>query len=294
MILLGSETGWSSGNNSEVRDVPANNYYLRNEVHGGGIQGLLGVSALHGGRSTYGALGTQSFHIVQPDNMVFHFVSVADDYNGSNNGVFFGIRDKSANVSAAATRYIMQIYDNDENILTFTAPPVVPISPLPPQPVLVKLKMTCICLRTFLTEAIIPATNVDDLTIQDMVDIFGSAVLDGEGDFRGLLNPLPPDVSGGWIRLVRDNTLGVSLSNAERVAVGLTIGTGAIATHQFPLGGTVTWDVTGQSDNSVTWGPSFLTGAQQIVKYGGLGAGWWLGSAASDPRISDAGREILD
>ena len=85
-----------------------------------------------GGISLYGALGTTPFASSQvtngtwrrPTAQMIHFLSVADDYNGSNNAalasVQHAIEDISANISPAATTYVLQVYDSNEHVLTFT------------------------------------------------------------------------------------------------------------------------------------------------------------------------------
>lgn len=111
-ILWGGEPIHTSDAQQEIADISVgtNHAYLRNEVHGGDIES----AAIHypvgvpvgapvmpagtdigdvGGFSLYGALGTTPFasfdtaaqRTAQADNSLIHFLSVADDYNGSNN-----------------------------------------------------------------------------------------------------------------------------------------------------------------------------------------------------------------
>jgi len=224
-LLFGSETGMTSAGVPITAPGVATNYlYLRNEVHGGDVHPAPWPGRLFGGYSLYGAIGTTPFHTNMPqDNQLIHFLSVADDYNGSNNAaVGFGttaLDDNSANISPAITTYVLQIYDNDEDIFTFDIPPTVPISPPDIQAVGV-LKITCLCLRTFFdfknqaTGKIEfnGSTSVDDLELGEL-NWFSTKIFTGAGDFDGLLKPkkmLDPksmDVSGGWIRFVRDNTV---------------------------------------------------------------------------------------
>lgn len=278
-ILLGGELGFSSGN-PVVSDIARNQLYLRNEVHGGDVS-IIG----QGGDSHYGALAATSFHITSPRNTVMHFLSATDDYNGSSNAGSDFLDDRSANITTAATTFVLQIYDNDENLLTFVVAPPINVSP-PVFGEVVNLKMVCICLRTFLTSTIAPGTSVDDVTIQDMADVFGAQVLNGLGDFAGLLQPSAADASGGWIRFVRDNTNQVDITASINTAVGL----GFVATaHGF---GTSTFNLATRADT--LFGPSFLVFGQHLTKFQGFGAGWHLQAAASDPRVSDLGTEDPD
>ncbi len=297
-ILLGNEQGWYNiGVNGGTAMTVTNSFYLRNEVHGGDINYHGGFDPLFipGGFSRYGALGTAAFHIVEPENMVHHFLSVKDDYNGSSNtgSAFF---DRSANYAAAYTTYIMQVYDQSEDILAFAEDPPLIISPVPPVPTVADLKVTCICLRTFLTSAILPGTSVDSVTIQDMADVWPE-VLNGLGAFDGLLAAAlgedPGDLAGGWIRFVRDNTTTISLTPAEAAAVGLLLsgqahGPGTSTFHLATEAGFAPAPVVRENI-----GPSFLTVGQQVAKFEGFGAAWWLFAVASDPGISDLGEPAV-
>lgn len=277
-IVTGSEAVFQA---NQVGTVTVNLLYLRNEVHGGDVMSI----PVEGGDSHYGALGTTSIHVTSPENTVFQFLSVTDDYNGSNNLGVGAFQDTAANISPAVTTYVLQIYDNDENLLTFVVAP--PLNVSPPRPgAEVNLKMVCICLRTFLTTTISPGTSVDDLTIQDMADIFGDEVLNGLGDFAGLLQATASDASGGWIRFVRDNTAGASISGADQAATGLTLTAGTATSHGT---GTSTFQISDLADSLVQ--PSFLTFGQHITKFQGFGAAWHLHAAASDTLVSELGTE---
>jgi hypothetical protein len=304
-VVLGSEYGYDShqGNSSfTVGTIAPNGYYLRNDVHGGDIRP---VPDSPGSYSEFGALGTSAFHAgLDPANAVMHFISVVDDFNGSNNkGCDPNLNvqcDRSANVGAAYTTYVMQIYDHAEHLLFYTQPPPPPISPLPgcegPE-CEVTLKLTCYCLRAFLTDLPSATTNVDDLTIQDLVDFYGPAITQGCTAVGSTCNPLfegllkgmgvGNDVSGGWIRFVRDNTVTGNVTESVGLAAGLG---GAVVAYDD---GTSSIRPSGtESDYNNTYdGASFLTVGQQLAKFGGLGAGWWLNSAASCPLVSFYGDE---
>ena len=112
---------------------------------------------------------------------------------------------------------MLQIYDNDENLLTFDIPPSIPVSPPQIQATSI-LKITCICLRVFRNfreqttqqDQFNGSTSVDDLSLKDL-EAFGpnaNSVFSktGNAPFRGLLQILSPwadqfstDLSGGWI-----------------------------------------------------------------------------------------------
>jgi len=293
-ILLGGERGHVSYvRNSDQRPfttglIDPNLYFLRNDVHGGDVRGMVGASAnSHGGTSLYGAQGTGPLiGAVAPSDIIMNFVSVYDDYNGSNNTGVTGYADWSANVGPAVTTYVLQIYDNDEHQLVIEPNLPIPVSPPLPGKT-VELKMVCACLRTFLTTTIAPQTNVDDLTIQDLADVFGADVLNGRGNFIGLLAPSAADLSGGWIRFVRDNTHTVVdfATLATRQSVGFTVG----APAHGP--GTSTFDIAAEADIFATpnIGPSFLTISNSFTKAAGFGALWWNYAVPSDARVSEQG-----
>ncbi len=298
-LILGSEDGYSSFNGlyTGSATIARNGYFLRNEVHGGDIRH---VSPL-GAASEFGALGTSAFHAgLDPANAAMHFISIVDDYNGSNNIACNSTNpqcDRSANVGVAFTTYVMQIYDHAEHLLFYTTPPPPPISPLPGcegPDCEVTLKLTCFCLRTFLTDVPSAVTNVDDLTIQDMVDFYGNEIVDGcatnpncNSKFLGLLQGegASRDVSGGWIRFVRDNTSSVSISTAIADEIGF------FAWDSYSTGTSSVLLDGSQSDYHAPYGASFVTVGQQLAKFGGLGAGWWMNASASCALVSQTGDE---
>jgi hypothetical protein len=274
-----------------------------------------------GGESEFGALASADFLPVAPTDIIQNFMSVQDDYNGSTNIGVGDFPDLSANIQPAATTFVLQIYDNNEDLLEF--PPDTPLNVSPPViGKTVELKMVCICLRTFLTTTISPGTNVDDVTIQEMADILGSEVLDGKDDFDGLLVPVPPDLSGGWIRYVRCNTsaspTGVCVVDdldeclqrdggvcvlTRAQSVGLTVEADAWSGGTSGFKGWSFSDSVGSCAQTWTgmdpdWGhvcqrtvgPTFMTIATQFTRSEGFGALWWKFSSASDPCVSIEGR----
>ncbi|MFZ0427635.1 MAG: hypothetical protein WAO20_05935 [Acidobacteriota bacterium] len=286
-IVLGGEVGTTKTGpaSTALTTINPNYFFLRNDVHGGDIRGIVGLETT-GGYSLYGAMGTSSFFPVDPADIVQHFISITDDYNGSNNAASGGFSvgtfiDRSANIGAAATTYVLQIYDNNENLLE-----IIPNTPLNVSPPVVgesvTLKMVCMCLRTFITDVITPGTNVDDMTIAELAAIIPE-VLTGKDPFTGLLTPHTPDIGGGWIRYVRDNTNKVSLSVDEAAAIGFPI----VGTAHGE--GTSTFDVVHYADSSDLYGPSFLTTSMIFTKQSGFGALWWNYAVASDAVVSETG-----
>ena len=91
------------------------------------------------------------------------------------------------------------------------------------------------------------------------------------------------DISGGWIRFVRDNT----------VVVGpVPESAGTTLDDAFASGsGTSTFDEIPLADNNPILGPSFVTIGIFVLKFEGFGASWYLHAAASDPRVSSTGDE---
>jgi len=286
-LVLGGELGWTSvetRNRTPVGTIDGAPIFLRSELHGGDIRSMIGAVSQYGGTSLYGAQGTSPFFPVAPTDIIQHFVSVTDDYNGSNNAGVTGFPDHSSNISAAATTYVLQIYDNNEDILEIIGEPPLNVSPPVPGKT-VELKMVCMCLRTFLTTTIAPGTNVDDVTIAEMADVFGNEVLDGLGDFDGLLVPVAPDLSGGWIRYVRDNTNTVSLTAQEAADVGFTVSGNAHGP------GTSTFDVTKLADSDI-YGPSFMTISNIFTKQAGFGVLWYNFAVPSDAQVSETGDPV--
>jgi len=226
-----------------------------------------------------------------------HLLSVQDDYNGSNNAAVGTLFDRSANISPAFTTYILQIYDNNEDILTL--PTETPLNVSPPRPgAVLDLEVVCFCLRTFLTTTVDDETSVDDITIADLDEFF--SVLTARGDYDGLLVPVAPDQSGGWIRFVRDNTIGpdtatdgvVEIPNATGNKVNDAIG-GPFASGVVAVGpGTSTAISTDGKLTDTSFGPSFLTIGQHVLKFEGFGVSFYLNAVASDARIAECGCEV--
>ena len=300
-----------------------NYVFLRNEVHGGDIAGIsyngavqptyaadnfntngLGTYNPRGSDSWFGALGSSGFYGTPRENQYFHFLSVSDDYNGSNNAALTtsALADTSANISPAVTTYVLQIYDNDENLLTFDIPPSIPVSPPQIQATSI-LKITCICLRVFRNfreqttqqDQFNGSTSVDDLSLKDL-EAFGpnaNSVFSktGNAPFRGLLQILSPwadqfstDLSGGWIRFVRDNTVRVYVPQDTGTSVEGQLSSGfGTSTFNSPA--------LGLNDNDILYGTSFVTIAQYVAKFEGFGVSWWIWTVASDPCVSEQGDE---
>lgn len=285
-ILLGGEFGhisYENNANAVPGGIAPNFYFLRNEVHGGDIHAAAGANGV-GGFSLYGAQGTGPLLPVDPADIIMNFVSVYDDYNGTNNAGVTGFPDWAANIGPAVTTYVLQIYDNNEDLLVIEEDVPIPVSPPVPGET-VDLKMVCACLRAWLTTAIVPQTNVDDLTIQEMADILTDEVLTGRDDFDGLLHPVAPDLSGGWIRFVRDNTHTVTsfASQATVEAVGFSVQGSAHGP------GTSTFDVDDEADSHIDYGPSFMTISNSLTKQSGFGALWWNYAVAYNVDVAEQG-----
>lgn len=294
MLVLGGEplSGYPVRSSLTGRDweLTGNPYFLRNDVHGGTVE----WDGSGDSWSYYGALGTAPFYSDPASgnptfatDMVLHFLSVADDYNGSNNTSPFGnFPDKAANIEPAATVYVMQIYDNNEDPLILTGTPPLNVSP-PSIEDVVELKITCFCLRTFFTTRIIAGTNLDDFTVQEIADAGVPEILAGKGAFDGLFKPSGADVSGGWIRFVRDNTEQIDLRSA---VTGNGLGTAPgvdFANYLFAEAGTATIDDEAFDDHFR--GASFLTIASTYKVRGGFGTLYWTYAVPSSAKVSENG-----
>ena len=232
-----------------------------------------------GGTSHYGSLAWISLHGTDPDNQIMHLLSFVDDYSGSKNtGVVatisgVNIFDRAYNLTGAQTRYILQIYDNDENKLDITTTTPINISPPPTIAATADLRIIVDCLNVWINGVKDPATLRHGLTVGDLYDITAE-VETGSGDFKGLgfaVDPLT-DASQGWIRLVRDNNATLSRTYGTRT-VTITAGTIAPIDH-------VIMDNLGP--------PSFVTIGEINTRFEGYGAAWWAATAAQALVTSDA------
>ncbi len=273
---------------SQTIVVTQNNLFLRNEVHGGDS----GFNIDAGGDliwdSWYGAIAWTS--LVGPANAVpdqfggnqaMHFLSAVDDYNGSQHSgdsPVGGFVDRSYNLAGAKTAYVLQIYNNDEEIYDLKKETPINVSPPPfDQPTAV-LKILVDCLRVYVGTDTSTAASlaVQELQISDLLKIFA-----GDAD-----NPSIPaflntrvdtnDASHGWIRFVRCNGL-----DAQGNPNGPPWGTWVeqdFVNSPFDAG-----------TNDQTLQASFVTIAMNTVRAGGFGAAWWAPAAASDPAVSTSG-----
>ena len=212
--------------------------------------------------SWWGALGTPSIFGVDPEDQIICFLSIMDDYNGS--GTSFGggfANDRSYNVGPAETTYVLQIYDQEEQLYDVSPDPDPNISPFPEQ-ARVTLKITVDCLRVWVTDVKIPSTSVEDLQISELDKI----TLEDGGPVAHLTQVVDPirDASQGWIRFVRDNTQDGTWESYRPLP-------GEDADSPPPMYGV------------------FVTIAYQTIVQGGLGSAWWLAAVASDPWVSSTG-----
>ncbi len=282
-ILTGSEVVRASDGNNVVQ---TNFLYLRNDVHAGDTAQAPGYPGqnIDGGSapdfdSQYGALGLISLFGANPADQLVNFVSFIDDYNGSRHATdpfsVRGFRDRSYNLFRAETTYVLQIYDNDENLFTLTGAPPPNVSPLPPEDV-AELNIVVDCLRVWVTTARQAQFSVDDLQISELDSIVaGITTFIGGG-------PDPDDLSRGWIRFVRDHS-----NEGEPYGPECAINS---AGHQ--AGNDCTQRGTWAGRNTANDGAgnaSFVTIGYQVVKFSGFGAAWWLPTVASDPLVSELG-----
>lgn len=296
-IVTGGELVYQS--NRLTQNI-LNTLSLRSDVHGGDNIWDTTPSPPIGGYSYYGALGTTSFLGSDPDRILQHFMSIADDYNGTSNAAVSSQVDRTANIVPAASTYVMQLYDNDEDL--YYIEPGAPLNVSPPVvDEVVELKLVCFCLRTFLTTTISPGTNVDSVTISDLNSIFATGsyaddILNGGGvddNFDGFIagGSDPGDSSHGWIRWVRDNNNVVDLSPA-----GLAASVGATVTSIAHDAGTSTFAQTNPFHVDLAQavrGPSFLTQLLQVTVFQpgewGYGVANWGFAVASDAEVSETG-----
>ena len=269
---------------------------------GGGLQANWGTDAATntvdigtgsgvgvGGSSWYGALAWISLHTTDPLNQIMHLLSFVDDYDGSKNTAVaatvsgVSIFDRSYNLTGAQTRYILQIYDNDENKLDITTTTPINISPPPTVAPTANLRIIVDCLKVWINGVIDPLTKRYGLTIKDLYDIT-DVVRTGSGDFKGLefaVNPLT-DASQGWIRLVRDNNQVRSRTFSFTPAGG-----GVTVTRTVKVtGGTIAPIDHVIMDNILH--PTFVTIGEINTRFEGFGAAWWAATAAHNPATSNA------
>ena len=269
-ILTGAEIVAASVVGDPLSIVP-NTLYLRNDVHGGDTarQGVSITDGFPHFNSWWGALGTPSVFGIDPNSQVINLLSIMDDYNGSGNG--FGPIDDSYNIGPAETTYVLQIFDHEENLYDFTITDPKPnISP----PVQCQvgcefalLKITVDCLRVWVGVQKVPQASVEDLSMADLQKLS----LEGGGPWVHMSANIPPinangDLAAGWIRFVRDNT--------------------EDGTWQA-FSDNADWD----ADTPFPGIGTFVTIGFQSIVQGGLGAAWWLSSAASDPWVSSTGHQ---
>lgn len=256
-ILSGSE-------DIPVGDINANvnnQYYLRNDVHGGDIWPFVDYDPetgdLTGAVSMGGALNWTLFPIqgvvdgALPSEQFINFVSIVDDYNGSGNPGG-GFADRSYGLDSADTFYRLTVFNNDEEALT--AEEVI-ISPPPPGQVL-EILVRCINAFTFTGNPLrfedgVPVlrtgnyaavANLGDFSVADLFDVGGDPV----ANFLAEPVDVDSELGPGWVRFDRT--------------------------------------ITGPQEGGVYDGeqPSFATFGQNVVRFEGFGLSYFLSTSATD------------
>lgn len=211
-------TGWPDGDGPEApkrvvlagsEEIPVtqsltgatliNNYYLRNDAHGGDTQRINGDVRSEGGALawTLFPIDGPSYSGVLPSDQFIYFVSMVDDYNGSSNAKKPAVaeNDNSYGIDGALTLYELLVYNNDEEPF-LPPPPDIQISPPPTfEPVSFIINTYCIdALNGSLTE------EFGVFTIEDLHGIGGSDLVDY------LAQPVGSELGPGWIRIIRNQT----------------------------------------------------------------------------------------
>ncbi len=237
-LLSGTESIWLTLVRDSRYMLPANQFYLRQDAHGGdtivtNCEGTTANQAVRCGVDSNpynpapnigGAMSWTLFPVagagagIPPEDQFVYPLSVKDDYNGSNNpnnaGIGNQISDNSYRMDTAATYYDLSVYNNDEDLLS--VPRVTaPISPPPPfTPISVVMCVTCLNSHRWEFQTIKDSDQVSGGEVTDFVavetlqtfsvdDLFS---LDGQ---NAVLNHLAVPVSvndelgPGWIRFDR-------------------------------------------------------------------------------------------
>lgn len=269
-VLSGSERiAATAGGSNYVQ----NNYYLRNDVHGGDIWPVIGgdveTGDLWGSVSMGGALGWTLFPVqgvvegALPSEQFINFVSIVDDYDGSGNPAG-GFADRSYGLDSADTFYRLTVFNNDEEALT--ADELI-ISPPPPGQVL-EILVRCINAFTFtgdplgFTPGNVPilqqgayaaVANLGNFSVEDLFDVGG----DPAANFLAEPVDVDSELGPGWVRF-------------DRTITG-------------PTEGAEAWD--DQDGNGGTYNglkPSFATFGQNVIRFEGFGLSYFLSTSATD------------
>ncbi|UCF39058.1 MAG: hypothetical protein JSU96_09565 [Acidobacteriota bacterium] len=181
----------------------ATSYALRNEAHGGDTLSRGGVITSWGG-----SLGWTLFPIdgptydgMLPENQFLFFVSMLDDYNGSNNAKKSSSipeSDWSYGIDGAKTNYQVLVYNNDEELLQFDDPEI-PVSP-PPQFIQISINISVRCFDAFDANY---NTEFDDFSIADLQSLGGQDLI----DFLAVPVPVNDEKGPGWIKFVRNQSV---------------------------------------------------------------------------------------
>ena len=254
-ILSGSEEIQVNRFPDDASLVVVNDFYLRNETHGGDVKRPLGSDRVisQGGALDWTLWAREAQGGVPDEKQRLLPASLLDDYNGSNNDVAL-FKDASYRIDPVITFYALQIFNNDEDPLSITiqpptiSPPICPDPTLDPTSCSIALSIAVRCLNAW---NVGPGTNqvtnnIGDLTLADVVALRPAQI-------SAHLTPLAEGELGpGWIRL-------------KRIVTRLDFNT-LTSSVVLPYDGTR---------------PSVATFMLNTLQYNDFGVAWYLPAAAS-------------
>lgn len=325
--LGGCPTGWSDGDGPTIHNAPwwdggdefrlisgteslrasdgqadgiGNALYLRSEVHGGVFDGdNQDDTGLYGGSlAWYSIHGGGDGDANTPADQRAWLLSAVDDYNGSGHASLSGGAgfDRSYNIVGARTQYVLQVYQNSEDVFDFEdQPPPINISPPPPTPIVAELLITVDCLKVWMTSTLTSQTLTDEFELVDL-NIIDSDVYDWLGSTgangRDYSNEDDPnDLSVGWIRLVGNDWAEIHGDAEPELA-----GSAWKCTERLSNGARGSNDYNGRL--CLYRGPIVHDNEAQVsainigfvqLRFSGFGAAWWLSGSSYDPNVAATG-----